>query len=536
MMKRCLCVALGWLMGSVADAAEPIHSPRVPDVLVDLTTQAGLDLVRGQWRIADAPLTPFTGSTSAGQSVMSHDLVLRAGAADFDDSSWTVLPPENIHARLGGGRVSFAWYRTSITLPERIGSQAIDGCSVVLNTTIDDYAEVWVDGRLPITLGQSGGAAIRGWNAPSRVLLTDRARPGQRVQIAILAINGPLSAPPENRIWLRSATLDVYAPGRLSGAVPSELTVVRVDPGIDQVLGADPKLERLASGFVFTEGPVWADGALLFSDPNQNVIHRLAPVTGEVSIFMANSGFAGGAERPWGGDIGRFGQPGSNGLAIDPKGRLTICQHGLRRVVRIEPNGDVTVLADRFEGRRLNSPNDCVYRSDGMLFFTDPPFGLPKYHDDPAREQEHFGVYCVRGLDGGTPEVRQVGTDLRGPNGLAFSPDERVLYVSNWDESRKVIMRYDCTADGALINGREFFSMQQAPEPEALDGLKVDAAGNIYSSGPGGVWIIDPSGKHLGTLVCPELPANMAWGEGGAAGGQLYLTARTGVYRLTLSR
>lgn len=527
-------VALASVAG--ATASEPVHSPRVPDVLVDLTTQAGLGLVGGQWRVADAPLSEFQSTTRAGQSIVSHDMMLRAGETDFDDTSWTVLQPEHVHTRLGGGRVSFAWYRTSITLPDRIGDQPIDGCALVLNTTVDDYAEVWVDGQLPIVLGQTGGAAISGWNAPSRVLLTKAARAGQRIQVAIFAINGPLSTPPENRIWLRSATLDVYAPGRLNGATVEPLKIVPNLPELDGVLGPHPTLERLATGFVFTEGPVWMNGDLLFSDPNQNVIHRLNPITGDVSVYMANSGFAGGSEQPWGGHIRRFGQPGSNGLAIDRQGRLTICQHGLRRVVRIEPHGDVTVLADRFEGKRLNSPNDCVYRSDGLLFFTDPPFGLPKYHDDPACEQRYCGVYCVQGLEGGTTEVRQVGVDLRGPNGLAFSPDERVLYVSNWDEQRKVIMRYDCAPDGSLSGGRELFSMQNAPEPEALDGLKVDSRGNIFASGPGGVWIIDPSGRHLGTLMCPELPANMTWGDGGADGGQLYFTARTSIYRLTLKR
>jgi gluconolactonase len=531
-------VALGWLVlpSSVpAQVASPVtQSPPVPDTVVDLTTAAGLELTGAQWRVAEAEVVGIKSTSKSGAPAASHDISPKAGGVEFDDRGWTVLSPESIHARLGGGRFSFEWFRTRITLPERIGQTPVDGATVVLNTTVDDYAEVWVDGKLPVILGASGGAVIRGWNAPSRVVLSDHARAGQKIQVAIFAANGPLSDPPGNYVWLRSASLELYQPDRLTAYSEAPLRVVRKNAGLDRLLGSSPKLERLASGFSFIEGPVWhSDGYLLFSDPNRNVIHRFAPSTGEVSVYMANSGFAGGADQAWGGDIGLFKQPGSNGLAIDREGRLTICQHGNRRVVRIERNGDVAVLADRLDGKRLNSPNDCVYRSDGVLFFTDPPFGLPRFHDDPRREVDATGVYCVTGLSGGPPQLKLISRDLTGPNGLAFSPDERYLYVTNWDEQRKVIMRYVCAADGALSEGRVFFSMQEAPEPEALDGLKVDAEGNLYASGPGGVWIVDAAGNHLGTIAGPELAANMAWGD--ADRRTLYMTARTGLYRLRLN-
>jgi len=177
-----------------------------------------------------------------------------------------------------------------------------------------------------------------------------------------------------------------------------------------------------------------------------------------------------------------------------------VCQHGERRVIRIEPTGAITVLADRYQGKRLNSPNDLVYRKDGTLYFTDPPFGLPRIFDDPRKELAFSGVYRVR--DG---QVTLVAKDLTGPNGIAFSPDEKFLYVTNWDEKKKVVMRYP---------------------------VKVDAEGHLFVSGPGGVWILSPEGRHLGTLRFPELPANMAWGD--ADGRMLYLTARTSVYRLRL--
>jgi gluconolactonase len=299
--------------------------------------------------------------------------------------------------------------------------------------------------------------------------------------------------------------------------------VERKDDALDGIVHPAAKLFKLADGFTFTEGPVWvnADGGgyLLFSDPNNNLIYRLS-ADAEVQPYLTKSGYAGE-------DIGEYGQPGSNGLTLDDQGRLTICQHGNRRVVRIEKNGLTTVLADRWEGRRLNSPNDLVYRSDGTLFFTDPPFGLPKQHADPRRETPQFGVYSVR--DG---KVRLVAKDFAGPNGLAFSPDEKILYVGNWDDTNKVVFRYPVNTDGTLGSGELFFDMTTAPGDDAVDGIKVDQRGNVYVSGPGGLWILSPEGKHLGTLRGPEHPHNMAWG--GRDGRTLFLAAQTGVYSIRL--
>ncbi len=262
------------------------------------------------------------------------------------------------------------------------------------------------------------------------------------------------------------------------------------------------------------------DGYLLFSDPNANTIYRWTP-EGQASVFRPKSGYSGP-------DIGKYRQPGSNGLTLDRDGRLTICEHGRRRVSRLEKNGVITVLADRYEGKRLNSPNDLVYKSDGALYFTDPPFGLPRFFDDPRKELPYSGVFR---LDDGKLEL--VSTDLTGPNGLAFSPDERYLYVTNWDTSKKVIMRYEVQPDGKLAAGRVFFDMASAEGQEALDGIKVDQAGNLYVSGPGGVWIVTPEGKHIGMIEAPELPANLAWGD--EDGRTLYMTARTSLYRVRLN-
>jgi gluconolactonase len=243
------------------------------------------------------------------------------------------------------------------------------------------------------------------------------------------------------------------------------------------------------------------------------VIYRWSPA-GIVTVFRAKSGYSGA-------DIGRYHQPGSNGLTFDPDGLLTICQHGNRRVVRVNPHGDITVLADRYDGKRLNSPNDLVYRSDGTLYFTDPPFGLP----DPNESELGFsGVFSVR--DG---EVVLVTDELEGPNGIAFSPDERYLYVGNWALDRKIVWRLDLASG----RGEVFFDMTDAPGEDAIDGLKVDRDGNLYVCGPGGIWVLSPQGEHLGTLRLPENPHNLAWGD--EDGRTLYVTALTSVYRIRLA-
>jgi gluconolactonase len=196
-------------------------------------------------------------------------------------------------------------------------------------------------------------------------------------------------------------------------------------------------------------------------------------------------------------------------------------------VLRVEPHGNTTVLADRFEGRRLNSPNDLVYRSDGTLFFTDPPFGLPGVFDDPGRELPFSGVFRVR--DG---EIGLVTADLEGPNGLALSPDERFLYVGNWDPDRKHVVRHPIDDRGDAGPGELLFDMTGADGEDAIDGIKVDVAGNLYVCGPGGVWILSPDGEHLGTLHLPEAPHNLAWGD--ADGRTLYITALTSIYRMRM--
>jgi len=207
---------------------------------------------------------------------------------------------------------------------------------------------------------------------------------------------------------------------------------------------------------------------------------------------------------------------------------LTINEHGRHRVTRLERDGSLTVLAASFEGKRLNSPNDLVYKSDGSLYFTDPPFGLPKFFDDPRKELPYSGVFRWR-----SDRLQLLTSDLKGPNGIVFSPDERYLYVSNWDPAAKTVTRYRVRPDGSVGKGEVFIDLtRQVPGDEALDGMKADVRGNLYLSAPGGVWIFDANGKHLGTIRAPKPVHNFAWG--GDDGRTLYLCARSALYRVQL--
>jgi len=498
-----------------------------PDALIDLGTREGAALVKGQWRYSDARIVDAefravgADLRPSGAPRKTYDYAPHAGAADFDDSAWTAIDASTLQARRGSGRLSLNWYRITITIPDRLGAFDPTGATVVFEVVVDDYAEVWVNGKLPKRLGQVGGSLIGGFNAPSRVVVARGAKPGQRIQLAVFGINGPISDPPANYIWIRSATLDFYKSPRFPEVPKAAVRIERADPALDAIVPADLRVEKVAEGFQFVEGPVWVrdGGYLLFSDPNLNTMYSWSPDDG-LAVFRAKSGYTGM-------DIGEYGQPGSNGLTLDGEGRVTIDEHGNRRVTRLEKNGALTVLADRHEGKRLNSPNDLVYKSDGTLYFTDPPFGLPRFHDDPRKELAFSGVF--RYANG---QLSLVSADLSGPNGLAFAPDERYLYVTNWDTKKKVVMRYEVASDGSLANGRVFFDMGGVPGEEALDGMKVDKQGTLYVSGPGGLWIIAPSGQHLGTIRLPELPANFAWGDDD--GRTLYMTARTGLYRMRL--
>jgi gluconolactonase len=312
--------------------------------------------------------------------------------------------------------------------------------------------------------------------------------------------------------------------------------IQRLDPSIDKIVPANAKLERVATGFnKWTEGPVWTrEGTLLFAEIPSNNIIQWAPGRA-ARVFMHPSGYTG--TQPFQGP-----EPGSNGMTLDADGRVSVAGHARRNVWRLEslkPQAQITVLADSYQGKKLNSPNDLVYKSDGSLYFTDPPYGLPSQSDtDPGKELQINGVYRIpaaRQQKPGAPPDRAmlqlVIKDLARPNGLAFSPDEKFLYIA--ESGRKVWLRYRVQPDGSVTDGRLFRDPSSEKAPGGPDGIRVDNQGNLYGSGPGGVWIISPEGKHLGTIRVPEPVSNVAWGDKDAQ--TLYITASTSVYRIRLT-
>ncbi len=303
----------------------------------------------------------------------------------------------------------------------------------------------------------------------------------------------------------------------------SQPKIVRLDPRFDRLVPRDAVLEKVADGFSWVEGPVWnrKDGYLLFSDIPSNSVFKWQEGVG-VSLFLKPSGYTGGAAFE-----GK--EPGSNGLALDSSGRLVLCQHGDRRIARLEKDGSLTALADRYEGKRLNSPNDLVFRSTGDLYFTDPPFGLPKAFDDPRKELPFQGVYRLS-TDG---KLTLLIKDIRAPNGIAFSPDEKKLYVTDVDPNRAAWLVYDLKEDGTVENGRVFFDATSWKRPPFFgpDGLKVDKDGNIFAARPGGINVFAPDGTQLGSIETGIPTSNCAWGNDGSS---LYITANTAVYKIKL--
>jgi gluconolactonase len=302
------------------------------------------------------------------------------------------------------------------------------------------------------------------------------------------------------------------------------IDVVRLDPRFDKLVPINVKIEKIADGHKWVEGPVWnrKEGYLLFSDIPDNSIYKWQEGKGE-SLFLKPSGYTGKA--PFEGP-----EPGSNGLAFDSSGKLVLTQHGDRRIARLEKDGAVTVLADRYRGKRINSPNDLVFKSNGDLYFTDPPFGLPKSFDDPRKELAFQGVYKFS-KDG---KLALLTKDIKAPNGIAFSPDEKKLYVSDVNYNRSAWLVYDVKDDGTVTNGRVFADASKWKKPPFFgpDGLKLDKGGNLFGARPGGVSVFASDGTHLGSIETGTPTSNLAWGDDGST---LYITAGTALYRIKLA-
>ena len=319
--------------------------------------------------------------------------------------------------------------------------------------------------------------------------------------------------------------------GLFEGQSASTGSVRRLDPALDNLISPSAKVEKVAANFGFTEGPLWVrrDGSLLFSDLPNNAIMQWTQ-DGKVTVFR----------RPvFAGSYPEGAQIGSNGLTLDPEGFLISAEHGNRRIARTEVvrnrepvyDGPVTVLADRYQGKRLNSPNDVISKRNGDIYFTDPT-GLNRNYPEgaagaPHQELDFNGLYRVTARG----NLELLARDIPYPNGLAFSSDEKKLYVSNTRPEKKWMV-YDVKPDGSIFNGRVFLDMTKEPGEGVPDGMKVDEEGNVYATGPGGVLVISPKGKHLGTIQLPEIPSNCAFGD--ADGQTLFITARSSVYRIRL--
>lgn len=487
--------------------------PWRPDAVVDLRTHAGAALVRGAWRYRDADLvtveSPSAGPDlgASGPPVRTLDVAPHAEGADVDDAGWEVLDPPDVEARRGRGRVCFAWYRIAVTLPERVGAFPVAGSTVVFEVVVDDYAEVWVDGALPRALGQAGGGVVAGFNVPNRVVVARDARPGQRIQLAVFAMNGPVSASPGNFLWLRTATLDLYTAARARRARPVPAAPVRADGA---VVPHGAVLEQVAGGFDGVTGLVAAPGGgLLLSSPGADAVLRWTP-DGEVGVFRARSGSA--------------------GLAVDADGRLTICEPAAGRVVRIEPHGNLTVLA---EG--LDHPRHLAYAPDGALYVTAgglhrvAPAGPPPPRP-LATSWQPAGPAAPATLVAGAPP---------DPGGLAVDPPGGLLYLV--DGPTVLRTRAPALAAGADQGGAVGEGPARADPVGAAGGLEpcwredgpvgallTGPGGSVLVGVPGGVRVRSADGADLAQVTTPEPPTALAWDGGGV----LFIGTEAGLYRL----
>jgi len=303
--------------------------------------------------------------------------------------------------------------------------------------------------------------------------------------------------------------------------------IERIDTRLDEIIPKSSKVEIVADGFDWIEGPLWIEGiGLLFSDIPVNKVYQWNEKEG-VSTYLSPAGYTGNTQR--GGELG------SNALLLDQENNLLLCQHGDRRIAKMisildDPKAEYKTVIDNYMGKRLNSPNDACINKDGVIYFTDPPYGLENRMEDPLKELSFQGVYSYS-QDGGSLQL--LTDELSRPNGIAFTPDEKILYVANSDPKNAIWMAYDVNTDGSIKDGKVFYDATSFVDKEAglPDGLKVMSNGIIFATGPGGVWIFDPSGKVLGKIKTGQATSNCAFGNEGKV---LYITADMFVMKIDL--
>ena len=518
--------------------AARVQAAGTPLASVDLMSAREAALVQATWRYSDARVTAtrFLAPGANGQpGTQANDTQIvepSAGRAEFDDSAWPVIATESLGERRGTGRVSFNWYRIELTVPERIGGFDPHRHDRLVRDTPrrlrgnlgrrrnrprvrPDPAARWSRaGTRPTALVAGARTCSPGQTDPARRVRHERPDLQRADQLHLLSMRRSSSSPP--------------APPGPVAVPPHEVnvTVERLDPAIDAIVPANAKLFKLAEGFrVHRRTGVGSRRqlpAVQRPEPQHHLpVHRRAASS---RVFRDKSGYDAA-------DIAEYGQPGSNGLTLDRAGRLTINEHGRHRVSRIERDGSVTVLAASYQGKRLNSPNDLVYRSDGSVYFTDPPFGLPKFDARPAQgaalqrrvplAAERQGHAAAQESQG--PERHRVlagrEVPLRGQLGPARQDGHALS---------------PCSRDGSHRCGRRrsSISRNRFPAKKRSTGSRSTCAGNVYLSAPGGVWIFNSAGKHLGTITAPKPVHNFAWG--GADGKTLYLCARSALYRIPL--
>jgi gluconolactonase len=343
-----------------------------------------------------------------------------------------------------------------------------------------------------------------------------------------------------NLLGLRLAVTASVLACSFAAAQSANQAVLRLDPALDELVSSDARLELVKGGFGFTEGPVWVQqgrqGYLLFTDMPGNVVWKLTS-DGAASVYLEHVGYNGPEVWRWGGiqnngfdksdpRYEEFAMIGADGLTLDRQGRLILATFAGRSLMRIETNGKRMILADRWEGKRFGGPNDVVVKSDGAIYFTDS-YGAFRLRDkDPRKELDFNAVYMWK--DG---KLSLLQNDMPNVNGLAFSPDEKYLYVNGSRDN--YVNRYEVRADGTLANGKLFIDMRKETGLGVTDGLRVDTKGNLYETAPGGVWIISPEGKHLGTIRAPEISTNVGFGD--ADKKTLYIAARTSIYKIRVN-